>query len=108
MLTDPNHRHLYIGVTSNLAERIHHHLHRVIDSWPRARGCTKLVFYEMYPSIWECIAREKQLKKWTRAKKEALIDLANPTRVNLIIDLGDEGRYLEIGAMPNDVDTRYA
>ncbi len=47
----------------------------------------RLVFYENYPTAFEAIAREKQLKAWSRAKKLRLIGQSNPMWRNLMDDL---------------------
>ena len=46
---------------------------------PRITRCKKLIYYEWYRDIRDAIARESQLKKWSRAKKIALIDRLNPS-----------------------------
>jgi putative endonuclease len=69
---------LYIGVTSDLVERVY--LHRTgmgSVHVARYRIC-RLVYAESYADIGEAIAREKQLKKWRRQWKIDLIDKANP------------------------------
>nr|WP_315422936.1 GIY-YIG nuclease family protein [uncultured Pedobacter sp.] len=69
---------LYIGVTSNLRSRIYEHQNKIHPtSFTAKYNLTLCVYYEVYTSIEEAIDREKQLKKWTRAKKEDLIDNFN-------------------------------
>ena len=71
----------YIGVTSNLPARIYEHKnHMDPNSFTAKYNISKLVYYEEAgtdPLI--AFEREKQLKGWTRAKKNALIDSMNPT-----------------------------
>ncbi|QPH41535.1 GIY-YIG nuclease family protein [Pedobacter endophyticus] len=69
---------LYIGVTSDLQARIIQHRDKLDPkSFTAKYNLSICIYYEMYPSIEEAIAREKQLKKWNRGKKERLIDSLN-------------------------------
>ena len=69
---------LYIGVTNDLTRRISEHKQDLIDGFTKKYGCHKLVYYENYSDIKQAIAREKQLKKWNRNKKQELINKLNP------------------------------
>lgn len=69
---------LYIGVTNNLARRWWEHSNGMIEGFTQKYRCHDLIYYEEYGSIVQAIAREKQLKSITRAKKEALINSVNP------------------------------
>jgi putative endonuclease len=62
-----NSRTLYVGVTNNLGRRVYQH-----------NNLTKLAYYEYFGNIRDAIAREKQIKEWTRAKKLSLIEAVNP------------------------------
>ena len=68
---------LYIGITSDLAARIWKHRHEPAG-FVKRYGLRLLVHVEEYPTIDEAIAREKALKKWSRAWKLALIETDNP------------------------------
>ncbi|MCL6217903.1 GIY-YIG nuclease family protein [Zunongwangia pacifica] len=71
----------YIGVTNNLNKRLSQHYEDSIKermSFAGKYNCYNLIYFEVFHSIDEAIAREKQLKKWSRAKKENLIRLKNP------------------------------
>ena len=71
----------YIGVTNNLNKRLSQHYEDSIkakSSFAGKYNCYHLVYFEVFHSIEEAIAREKQLKKWSRTKKENLIRLKNP------------------------------
>ncbi len=79
---------LYIGVTSNLDGRMFEHIReRNPGSFVARYNLDRLVFCETYPTSKDAIAREKQLKGWTRERKKALIRQANPTWRNLLEDL---------------------
>jgi putative endonuclease len=77
---------LYIGVTSSLHARIWQHKHGTIKGFTKTYNCDRLVYFEMYDEIDQAIAREKQIKRWSRVKKERLIDTTNPTRSDLAVD----------------------
>ena len=69
---------LYIGMTNNLESRVGDHKEGLMPGHSKKYKCKKLVYYENYDSINNCIAREKQLKKWRREKKINLIKKMNP------------------------------
>ena len=65
----------YTGVTSNLNKRlVEHKIGKHIDSYTYSRRPLKLVFYAEFTNINIAIETEKKIKKWSRAKKEALIN----------------------------------
>jgi len=67
---------LYIGQTNNLEQRLKDHLNKKERSskFSNDHGDFKLIYKEEYSLRVESMRREKQLKGWTRAKKEALIN----------------------------------
>ncbi len=69
---------LYIGVTSNLCQRVWQHRNDLVPGFTRQYGVHRLVFFELHATMESAIAREKQLKKWNRAWKLRLIEGANP------------------------------
>jgi putative endonuclease len=69
---------LYIGVTSNLVQRIWQHRQGEMDGFTRQYAIKQLVYYEQHTSMADAILREKQLKKWNRAWKLRLIEAHNP------------------------------
>ena len=72
-------RTLYIGITNNLVLRMHQHKQKLHVGFTAKYNCHRLVWFERFDGPIRAIAREKQLKGWTRAKKIALIEKANPT-----------------------------
>ena len=69
---------LYIGVTSNLIQRLWQHRNDLVPGFTRQYGVHRLVFFELYEEMSDAILREKQLKKWKRTWKLKLIEADNP------------------------------
>ena len=69
---------LYIGVTSNLMQRIDKHRLHSVEGFTKKYSVDTLVYVEALPTIEEAINREKQFKKWNRAWKLELIEKDNP------------------------------
>jgi putative endonuclease len=78
MLTNRNNRVLYTGVTNDLYRRIYEHKHKLIDGFTKKYRVFKLVFFEFTPDVNSAITREKEIKGWTRQKKNALVETMNP------------------------------
>ncbi|MHC4620152.1 MAG: GIY-YIG nuclease family protein [Planctomycetota bacterium] len=69
---------LYIGVTSNLLERIHQHKTNMVKGFTEKYGVHRLVYFEQYRDIRDAINREKCMKRWKRQWKINLIEKDNP------------------------------
>ena len=69
---------LYIGVTSNLIQRIWQHREGLAEGFTKKYEVKTLVWYEQHATMESAIAREKALKKWNRAWKLKLIEETNP------------------------------
>jgi putative endonuclease len=81
---------LYIGVTSNLPQRIVQHKEKYyLNSFSARYNLNKLVYYEQFQMIGDAIGREKQLKAGSRAKKIQLIENSNPNWNDLYDDIKD-------------------
>ena len=78
ILASRKHGTLYIGVTSNLVQRIWQHKHNQVEGFTSKYSVHHLVYYEISESIRTAIEREKQLKKWNRQWKINLIESMNP------------------------------
>ena len=72
------HTVLYIGITNSLERRASEHSLGLGSAFARQYNAHKLIYFEAYPDASSAIAREKQLKRWSRVKKEALIARTNP------------------------------
>ena len=70
-------RTLYIGVTSNLEQRIWQHQNKAYEGFTAAYNCNRLVWFEQYRNVGTAIAREKELKGWLRIRKIELIEKEN-------------------------------
>jgi putative endonuclease len=69
---------LYTGSTGDLKSRINHHKRRYISGFTKKYNVDRLVYFEKLASVEEALHREKQIKGYSRAKKEALIVSKNP------------------------------
>lgn len=101
ILTNYNKKTLYVGRTNNLVYRLkEHYVNRGNTKTFTGRYfCYYLVYYEWHKYVLNSINREKEIKAWTREKKEALIASFNP-----------EWRFLNIeicGKWPPDVEPRF-
>jgi putative endonuclease len=79
---------IYIGVTNSLARRVPEHKERKGKGFTARYGAIRLVWYEEFFDIRDAIAREKELKKWRRSWKVALIEANNPGWNELFRGLG--------------------
>ena len=68
---------LYLGVTSNLSRRVFQHKEKIFPGFTRKYNVNRLVWFEPHSSIRSAISREKEIKKWRRSKKIALIESLN-------------------------------
>lgn len=79
---------LYIGCTSNLAQRLHQHREGLIPGFTRRYGIARLVWFEQHETIATAIVRERQLKEWRRDWKVELIERLNLHWNDLAMGLG--------------------
>ena len=87
ILTNRKNGTLYIGVTSNLIQRIWQHNNNLTVSFTQKYNIHSLVWYEHHQDMYSAIAREKQLKNWKREWKIALIETNNKEWNDLYISL---------------------
>lgn len=69
---------LYVGVTSNLIQRIYQHKNKLVKGFTSKYNLTKLIYFEIFQTPYDAISREKQIKGGSRKKKEELIKKINP------------------------------
>lgn len=83
----PRHTVLYIGVTGDIVKRVWQHKQQLVEGFTKRYNVDKPVYVEEYNDVQNAIGREKQLKGWTRKKKEALINRQNPQWKDLYEEL---------------------
>ena len=69
---------LYIGVTSDLTQRVWQHREGVADGFTKKHGCKALVWFEQFADIETAFERDKQMKEWKRLWKLRVIEEKNP------------------------------
>jgi len=84
---------LYVGLTGFFDRRIYQHKCDTIEGFTQKYQCHRLVYYESYQDVQVAIAREKQVKRWRRQKKIALIEKLNPRWLDLADNWGREMRF---------------
>jgi putative endonuclease len=89
---------LYTGMTNNLMRRIGEHKQKKIAGFTSKYNVTKLVWFEAHGRATSAIAREKQIKGWSRAKKVALIEAMNPLWKDLTEILQRDSPPVELGS----------
>ena len=78
MMMSSSRRALYTGITSRPRQRVWEHKTGAIEGFSKQYHTTRLVYLERYRYVAAAIAREKQIKRWRREKKIALIESMNP------------------------------
>ena len=88
LMTNWNHRVMYVGVTNDIMRRLDEHKNKLIKGFTEKYNINKLVYFEETANVYSAIAREKEIKKWRRQKKNALVQSLNPEWSDLL----DEGK----------------
>lgn len=106
LLTNWNNRVMYVGMTNNLVRRLYEHRTGAAKGFTEKYNVHKLVYFEETADVHAAIAREKEIKKWRREKKNALVVRANPEWRDLGHDLGcpaipNEERNLDTARTPD-------
>ena len=79
-------RRLYVGATGDLHRRVYEHKNKLIDGFTKQYNITWLAYYEETSDVRVANEREKQIKRWRREKKIALIESTNPKWIDLAQD----------------------
>ena len=87
IITNQHNTTLYIGVTSNLVQRIYQHKNKLVNGFSAKYNLNKLVYFEQFEDMDNAIIREKRLKLWKRDWKNRLINEINPNWRDLYFDL---------------------
>jgi putative endonuclease len=77
---------LYVGITNDLRRRVYEHANRIKEGFTSKYLLDRLIHFEMFQDVRLAIAREKQIKAWSREKKVLLVRKSNPR----FLDLKDE------------------
>jgi len=83
-------RSIYVGVSSNLVGRVYKHKTKAFGGHTAKYNINRLVYFERQPTADEAITREKEIKKWRRELKVALIEADHPTWDDLSADWYDD------------------
>lgn len=83
LMSNPGRTVLYTGVTNNLLRRVWEHKEKVVEGFTQKYNARDLVYYEVFETPNDAIRREKQIKSWSRTRKEQLVSSLNPTRKDL-------------------------
>ena len=78
IITNKNNNVFYIGITNNLPRRLYEHQNKLVPGFTKKYNVIKLIYFETFPTTYEAISREKQLKNWKRSWKTELIQKTNP------------------------------
>jgi len=78
IITNRNRTVLYTGVTNSITRRIFEHSNKLNKGFSERYNIDRLVFYEIYGTFIDAAEREKQIKKYSRKKKESLVNSFNP------------------------------
>ena len=92
ILTNANRRVMYIGMTRDLARRLHEHRTHAVPGFTQKYRVDTLVYFEETSDVLAALEREKQIKKWRRGKKDALVASMNPQWRDLGADLSLRSR----------------
>jgi len=77
---------LYVGMTNDIERRVYEHRNHLVPGFTSGYAIDRLVYAEETDDVAAAIEREKQIKRWRRSKKVALIESANPKWRDLSID----------------------
>ncbi len=86
LLTNRNDKVMYVGVTNDLVRRLYEHKSKLVKGFTEKYKLNKLVYFDQTSDVVAAIGREKEIKKWRREKKNALVNKSNPDWRNLSAD----------------------
>ncbi len=94
ILTNKYNNVVYVGMTNDLSRRVFEHKRKLTPGFTSKYNVDKLVYFEYFDFVELAIAREKQIKKYSKAKKLALIATMNPE----MSDLYENGKIINPGS----------
>lgn len=89
LLASKKHGTLYVGVTSNLEQRMYQHKNTIAEGFTKKYGVKNLVWFDQTFDVYEAFNKEKQIKKWKRQYKINLIETFNPEWRDLSLEFMD-------------------
>ena len=95
LLANKRNTTLYLGVTNDLKRRVAEHKLHINSGFSDKYNTEKLVYFEIHEQIYDAIRREKQMKKWRREWKNALINELNPEWNDLAETIGVDDEYIQ-------------
>ncbi len=78
LLTNWNNKVMYVGITNDLVRRLYEHKNKLVSGFTKKYNVHKLVYFEETSDVISALAREKEIKKWRREKKNNLVLSVNP------------------------------
>lgn len=78
LLTNWNNKVMYVGVTNDLQRRLYEHKNKLVKGFTEKYNVDRLVYFEETDDVISALAREKEIKKWRREKKNNLVLSVNP------------------------------
>lgn len=78
VMANPKRNVIYTGITCNLTKRVWEHKEKAVEGFTKRYNVCDLVYYEMFDNPQSAIEREKQIKSWSRKRKDNLIKVMNP------------------------------
>lgn len=78
LLTNWNNKVMYVGMTNDLRRRIFEHKNKLLEGFTKKYNINKLVYFDETNDVLTAIAREKEIKRWRREKKNKLVESMNP------------------------------
>jgi putative endonuclease len=94
MMTNRSRVVLYTGITNSQMRRVWQHQNGEIEGFTKTYKVNRLVYYERFNDPRDAIAREKEIKGWRRAKKNALVEAMNPNWADLSLALFQHTRVI--------------
>jgi putative endonuclease len=85
ILTNSSNKVLYVGVSNDLERRCYEHKQKLLKGFTQKYNVYKLIYFEMFDSIELAIRRKKQIKGYSRSKKDSLINEINPEWYELLV-----------------------
>ena len=87
MITNKHNTVLYTGITGDLPKRVYEHKEKLVNGFTKKYNVDKIVYFESFENVDNEIQREKQIKNYSRKRKEELINEFNEEWKDLYTEL---------------------